>query len=359
MPRVTALDGLRGLAILGVLVTHHGMSLPPTLPAHLFEGVASIGSTGVDLFFVLSGYLITAGLLLTKGKELYFRAFYWRRALRILPVAYLVLVALMLTTPAPVKGQEWAYWLFLGNWVQGLSGHPPGYGFSVFWSLAIEEQFYLVWPAVILLTPRRRLLHIAAGLAVGALLARLVAATVGVSPFTIYVLTPFRLDGLAIGAMIAILGPSRLAPLAKPVAGVTFMLLAAVFVLTGEMPLTAAWFQPVGYSVVTLFFGALLILCIESRLTARVFESRLLVTFGTFSYALYLVHDPLRIPIHFVLPSATPPVVEMMVWLCAAFGVGLLSWRYLEAPLLRLKGVVPTMPVGGSPASGELIASSG
>jgi peptidoglycan/LPS O-acetylase OafA/YrhL len=339
--RVSALDGLRGLAIIEVLITHHGITLPATVAGQLIARLATAGSTGVDLFFVLSGYLITQGLLSAKGKPLYFRGFYWRRFLRILPLAYAVLAVLLLVMPAVTDGQQWAYFSFLANWIQGLSGHPPGYGFSVFWSLAIEEQFYLVWPLLVLVVPRHGLAYVAAATFVGTLLARVTAALMGMSAFSIYVLTPFRLDGLALGALIAIVGPPAFAKFAGYLALATGSLLVGVFVIAGEIPLTAQWFQPLGFSIIALFYGALLIMCLTRSGVASVFESRPLTIFGTYSYCLYLVHDPLRIPVQLALGANAPIGAQFSVWVAAALGLSWASWRWLEKPLLRLKTRVP------------------
>lgn len=163
-----ALDGLRGCAVLAVVLLHATSSLqhPATIAGGAIKKLFSCGWIGVDLFFVLSGFLITGILVDAKGRPRYFRTFYWRRSLRILPLYYGLLVVLFVIAPAvagpawragalPSSGQAW-YWLHLQNFVS-LRNETAGY-LGNLWSLAIEEQFYLVWAPLILITDRRRAL---------------------------------------------------------------------------------------------------------------------------------------------------------------------------------------------------------
>jgi peptidoglycan/LPS O-acetylase OafA/YrhL len=159
---IPALDGLRGIAILSVMLLHftNAIAALPGSPTSAARSVFGWGWTGVDLFFVLSGFLITGILLDSKGHPLYFRSFYARRALRIFPLYYAALF-LFFVVPRAIPSvpatysfawhdQRW-FWFYLGNF------HPLGPDakqfIGQFWSLAIEEQFYLVWPLLIWLTP--------------------------------------------------------------------------------------------------------------------------------------------------------------------------------------------------------------
>src|SRR3984885_7746101 len=161
--QIPALDGIRGLAIIWV-VLHNATGIPLTLPAsrwlHLFPLLASRGWIGVQLFFALSGFLITAGLLDSQRTAHYFRNFYAKRALRILPLYYAVLFALLVVLPHLITPRshyshedQAALWLFVLNWT-----NLQPYGFGHFWSLAVEEQFYLFWPLVGWRLPPPRLL---------------------------------------------------------------------------------------------------------------------------------------------------------------------------------------------------------
>src|SRR5262249_15937795 len=143
------LDGLRGIAILLVLMLHQTEALRDTG----WRTFWSFGWAGVDLFYVLSGFLITGILLDARAQEGFFRRFYWRRVLRILPLYYLWLLFFTVVLPlsgaslAPLlsarHGQLW-WWVHLSNWHFAF-GHEVPTGISIAWSLSIEEQFYLLW----------------------------------------------------------------------------------------------------------------------------------------------------------------------------------------------------------------------
>src|SRR6266702_4603992 len=212
------LDGLRGLAVLMVLVFHFvGQMLPTNALERAIVGVTKHGLLGVDLFFVLSGFLITGLLYEARNKPHYLRNFYMRRVLRIFPLYYGVLALVFFVAPLipPLRGstldylldrQAWA-WLYAVNVYIAKDGAWSFSYLNHFWSLSVEEHFYLVWPLAVFLMARRPRMLIAMCLAVslGAMLARLTGSMLGLSWWTTYVLTPFRLDGLALGAFLAVM----------------------------------------------------------------------------------------------------------------------------------------------------------
>ena len=186
--RVLQLDGLRAIAFLSVFL-NHATHLP-------------LLWVGVDVFFVLSGFLIT-GILLERKRlgQAYFGYFYRRRLFRIVP-AYVLAIVLhgLLITWSQYK----PLWLFvLAPNVQGL--RPNGPGLLPLWSLAVEEQFYLVWPFVVLFTSERVLLRIALAALVVVPALRMLCTPLFPNMFHIYVLTPFRADLLCAGAALALL----------------------------------------------------------------------------------------------------------------------------------------------------------
>ena len=205
---VPALDGLRGVAILMVLVFHFWQSLPdlhlsPTAQRAL--SILSIGQKGVDLFFVLSGFLITGILLRTKLAPHYFRNFYTRRALRIFPLYYAVLITILVwtklfATSASDGHPLWPYFVYLQNIVSTFGRANIG-GPEHFWSLAVEEHFYLFWPLAIMAFNRRHLVIFAISLIIGAFVCRAVFVSVGLGVFTF---TLCRMDALALGALLAV-----------------------------------------------------------------------------------------------------------------------------------------------------------
>src|SRR5919106_250426 len=168
---IPALDGLRGIAV--ILVMLHHFALYGTKPVSLFvdkalKAVLLSGWIGVDLFFVLSGFLITGILIDSKGGTRYFRTFYARRFLRIFPLYYGFLLAFLVLVPllhpvgsaftALLTEQGW-YWTYLINWKIGLTGWPEYYILGHFWTLAVEEQFSVFWPLVVFFSGRKTLLR--------------------------------------------------------------------------------------------------------------------------------------------------------------------------------------------------------
>src|ERR1035438_3416002 len=197
---VPQLDGLRGIAILAVLLYHLG----GRFPALHVEFATIYGFAGVDLFFVISGFLITGILLDSVGSEHYFRNFYVRRMLRIWPLYFALLAFVFILLPMVVpalRGRIFAqchpwqsYLVFAQNFfVRDFGIGPVG----VTWSLAIEEQFYLVWPLLLFLLPRKVLPAFLIGIVLLSPVVRAVAQLHGASPTTLYTRTIFRLDAIS------------------------------------------------------------------------------------------------------------------------------------------------------------------
>ena len=372
--RILVLDGLRGIAILLVVFFHFTILGPgPLAHAVLYYSFRNWGWAGVDLFFVLSGFLITGVLLDARASapsgrpHHYFRNFYGRRTLRIFPVYYAYLVGFVLLAPAGVRlrvGDEltW-FWLFLQNFSIAAHGDfDNGPFLDHFWSLAIEEQWYLFWPLVVLSTTRRRLMAVCVGLVVFSLALRVVLLQAGVSPVAIHVLTPTRLDGLAVGAFLAALarGPGglhRFVPAARGVAAGSALGLAGVvawqrglffYMLPGTVS--------VGFTLLALLFGALLVLSVEARadgLAARVLGGRMLRMFGRYSYAIYVVHEAVWVIFILTLedfgirPLQAPGQLRLQLLVyTGALGLSTViaaaSWRFLERPILSLKRYFPS-----------------
>jgi peptidoglycan/LPS O-acetylase OafA/YrhL len=358
--RVPALDGVRGVAIL-MVVAMHSLYLAPAFGVPLEHPLARtlmLGWCGVDVFFVLSGLLITGILVRTRGDEHYFRNFYARRALRIFPLYYLVLVLLLWVLPrSPVTGAEQAaYLLYYQNIRFALFGQEffdPAR--LVTWSLAIEEQFYLVWPAVVLLLPRRALVVASAAIVAFAIVLRwllLEQAIPGVSVPGTHFLTPCRLDTLCAGALMALLPPLRQA-LAWLLAVGGAAGLVAVAATTGEAVPEAPAMQRWGLLLALPFGVGLVALARSSRPFARLMSARVLRSFGQYSYCIYLTHflvvEVLTTHGWLALPAAARDALignvpgEALVLLFFAlaaitsWGVGWLSWRLYERWFLRLK----------------------
>ncbi|HEY9479474.1 MAG TPA: acyltransferase [Gemmatimonadaceae bacterium] len=309
------LDGLRGLAILLVLMNNLYPGNPDRYVDRIVYLVSNIGWSGVDLFFVLSGFLITGILYDTRGAQHYFRNFYARRFLRIFPLAYgylaliFLVVAHIASMPATeahaLAHSEWWYWSYLGNLKIALHGEGSALEPTMFWSLAVEEQFYLLWPLVVALLDRRRLVTLCIAMIATALLLRVGWHVVDPSKQgreALYVLTASRMDGLAMGALLAIglrnTGVAfHIQRWAKPVALAALPALALLFVWRRGLLATDTVVQTIGYSIIVLGAGSVLVLSLAAPVGSpleRVFTHPFMRFFGRYSYAMYVLQGLVR-----------------------------------------------------------------
>jgi peptidoglycan/LPS O-acetylase OafA/YrhL len=295
-----------------VLLLHFVGDVPPTGGLEVaVVTVTGYGSYGVELFFVLSGFLITGILYDNHDKAYYFRNFFMRRFLRIFPLYYGVLALVFFVAPlipflrGPdlyylVERQFWA-WFYAVNIYIAKNGDWSFSYLNHFWSLAVEEHFYLVWPLVVLLMAPRPKALIVVSLAVSlcAMVSRLIGCLMGLSWWTTYVLTPFRLDGLALGSFVAVMmrQPGGLDWLARAlpwVAAIVFALLALTFgwtrlVSRQELELVL----PVRAALILILLACLLVWTLvapERSVTSWFFSCRAMVFLGTYSYGLYVYH---------------------------------------------------------------------
>jgi peptidoglycan/LPS O-acetylase OafA/YrhL len=387
--RIRALDGVRGLAILLVLLFHfssYGHGLPPASIAvdRMFQVLTRSCWVGVDLFFVLSGFLITRVLYDSKASTHYFRNFYARRVLRIFPLYYGALVLFFLVLPRLVPesngigarpSEAFWYWTYLSNiriardgWQYDALGH--------FWSLAVEEQFYLGWPVVILFFRRTTLIRICLCCIGGSLVARVALILAGYQPAA-YVLTPARMDALAVGAVLALIarGPARLTGIgrwASPAAALLGLLLGAIFVWRRGMFAYDPVVSTLGLTLLACLFGTVLVLALTAsrqQLLGRIFSSSVLCFFGRYSYALYVFHHPILFFKSGLLPLGWVPTVfgslllKMLVFVMTATALSivlaLMSWHLYEKQFLKLKRFVPYQPdeTDGTPQRSQATAA--
>lgn len=357
--RIPALDGLRGIAILLVLIFHSLDIQVDAVPIPFIHAIAISGWTGVSLFFVLSGFLITGILLDSSPGRRSLGHFYMRRALRILPVYYATLLIFFYLIPRDAfpelawhDDREFLYWTFLQNWAMAARGsflNAPN--LNHLWSLNIEEQFYLFWPLLVFGLGRRWLLWLCGALIVGCLGLR-IALYLHEAPWVaIYIMTITRMDDLAVGAAIACLvrgskGLAPFVPIARVVGSVCALYVVALMFVAGGFLLRADLTLTLGFSVASLGFGSALILVLvaaSDEWVTRLLSARVLRTFGKYSYALYVVHLP--IVIFLMVPNGANPGIPrtaVYFWHLAltiglSFAVAFVSWHLLEQPFLRLK----------------------
>ena len=373
---IAALDGIRGIAILLVLYRHlwrvlfNGSMM--RLDAIFFD-IPGVGWIGVDLFFVLSGFLITGILIDAKDGARYFRNFYARRFLRIFPLYYGFLFVLIVVLPfipalrnnyglEGVQHYQLWYWTYLQNLLGPLRlfSNTGNLWAGHLWSLAIEEQFYVLWPAVVFLCSRRTLTWVCIACVVGAPLLRFVTIESEMPRFsnTLATLTfmPARVDTLAAGALVAIawrepLTFSRYVRPAKVIAIAALIIVTVYALSVGDLDSFDLRTQQVTFSTLALGFAAFLILVLAAPPTSwlqRACTHPVLGFFGRYSYGLYVIHFPIatqlaararthdlirtvggsEIPAHIVFMLVTGGLSVAAAWL---------SWHLYESQFLKLK----------------------
>lgn len=379
---VTALDGLRGLAIL--LVIPHNADVFSHASAFMWPAamLAHAGWIGVQLFFVLSGFLITGNLLDSQRSSNYYSSFFARRALRIFPLYYGVLVLGLVVLPhvatlspqtlASHTHQIWL-WTFLVNWAEPFD--RTVWGFPHFWSLAIEEQFYLVWPFLVHKRTPRAVWTLCAGIVVAAFVFRCAMMWSGIKPEALYMFTVSRMDALAIGAACAALlrTPATAAILHRYdrhywKAGL--LLVIAMTVATRGFEIYGADTFTYGYPLVSIGFALLLLATLTpSAGSASVYQSMLnfapLRSVGKYSYAIYVLHMPIQLTMGAaILPwlrSSTTlyPLIYPVLIAALSYLAAFASYHLYEKHFLKLKRYfVPSHVTSPAALSGEPISPS-
>ncbi len=346
---LVALDGLRGIAIVLVMLFH------------MFHFM--FGWCGVDLFFVLSGFLITGVLLDNTNSKSYLKDFWIKRILRIFPLYYLVLAVIIIPKVFfginTVSYTSWTYWFYLHNWQYVANGvFPDGIAtLNHFWSLAIEEQFYLFFPLVIKYLPKKTIPIVLIGfilLAIGFRFYYFNNDNIGY-----YVATFSRMDSIAIGALIAY-GVRYFRPVLEKLTLPTFyasaLYLLTVFLVTQDPHFSNPYFGKFGLTVFALFFGSILIFCISDlqiETFRRAVEHKYLIYFGKISYGLYVYHwifyvfikHPLEGLVFGVLQHVIlAKVITSLTIVAITVLVGTLSFKYFEKPFLNLKSQLIAKP---------------
>ena len=354
---IPVLDGLRGVALAMVLALHACGSL------------FGLGWIGVDLFFVLSGFLIT-GILLDSRRDLAsLKTFFIRRSLRIFPLYYLALSIAFVVSPYlsfPVTGAEveltrqirsepW-YWLYLQNWMFGLRGWPENELLTHLWSLAVEEQFYLIWPPIVIFGGRR----VVIGCAILAIPVSIFFRVYGADLFGwqypyFYTLTICRIDTLMVGAVIAA-GVRNWPRTTRAVSMIAAIIGGAILLgilnashwdCRARNPMMFSF----GYTAIAALFGGVLVCSmIPSRWNVIRVICLLPVSrwFGKMSYGIYVFHFPIHLILYWTLRPALNEVVSESAAKIVAAGLAFLvtlivakaSFELWEKPFLALKNTL-------------------
>jgi peptidoglycan/LPS O-acetylase OafA/YrhL len=325
---------------------------------------------GVDLFFVLSGFLITGILLRSRDSANYYRVFYARRALRIAPLYYGVAIGVFLLRgfPSVPFSVQIFYWLNLSNLISAF--HPALIPqLSHYWSLGIEEQFYFVWPLIVRRTGEGGLVILCICTIAGCSLLRNIPLVIEWNhrwDQLVYRLTPFRVDTLCAGALLAVLlhrgwdleRLRRWAWVAFTASGTGFLVVSFA---DNDIQIRTA------FTLMVICSSSLIMLALNQKgRVGRFFSNSFLRRCGKYSYCLYLVHIYVIGHPAFViwllsktpLPRFAPRLTDVLIaaiLFAISYGISALSWRFFEEPILAFKRHFPYLKAG-EPASSEGLA---
>jgi len=363
------LDGLRGIAILAVLLGHFWQMafIKDDYLLRAFMGrVIGAAGYGVELFFVLSGFLITGILLDSRHRPGWLRTFYIRRFLRIFPLYYAALAITLLVLPRFIQLDQGArdivahqgwLWTYLANF----PAVPVDWDasrimiFGHFWSLCVEEHFYLVWPALVGWTRPRQLLLICGLILMMGAGVRAVPYLIHNSPALLWWSTLRKADGLAIGAIIAIMlrDPelARRVPTGRSLNILTSLLAVLFITLVSiptrkDVPLAGVF----GETIAVSLSGCMLLWALNARSTGgfhRLLNSKPLISLGVYSYGLYVIHGILRPSFQSMIPFSRLPDTRLFGFFYAilyyipaigvSYGLAYASYNLFEKRILALK----------------------
>lgn len=363
--RINALDGLRAIAILLVLLYHltperdsdHGIK------AIIFK-LADIGYSGVDLFFVLSGFLITRILLGNHKKNRPLKLFYIRRFLRIIPLYYTSLFFVFLLFPLltslyeiPAISLQIPFWIYISNYIGKVDVH---FYLGHFWSLAVEMQFYIFWPLVVYCLDNKTITRIILVALCLSLIFRFILVDAGAAWEVTFSWLPFRMDGLLIGSLVAVVFCSG-----KKISYHYLIIIWSLLIGLGVIIFVIMWyhyasaifkhpeneiifvlrvFLPLIFS---MFYGLLLYISLQNNWLSNILSTSFLGLISKYSYGIYVIHFMLvpvfmnTIPIHvlqnYVGTKDLAIYCYFMITSSISFLIAVISFHVIEKPFLDLK----------------------
>jgi peptidoglycan/LPS O-acetylase OafA/YrhL len=353
---IESLDGLRGIAVLLVFFFHY----LPRNPHSPLSWLASIGWSGVDLFFVLSGFLITGILYDTRESSNFFRVFYARRALRLFPLYFFAVGIVLLVGAMLHTAMSWVaipFYIYGANIMLTVKGGVPNFTpyFQCihFWSLALEEQFYSLWPVVVFFVRKRKsLMTICVGGMLGALVYRIVLTRLHASTWVLYAQLPSRMDALLAGAFLALAlrGPRPDAWRSRRslyvLLGGCLLILSLLFIRARSFFLSSGEMTSWGYSIFAgVYVSTLALALIPGTVPNLIGRASVLRFFGRYSYGLYVWHDlpsPVCVSwqgwfVRNIHPLVLGQTVYALAMLALFAGVAVGSYHLLELRFLELK----------------------
>jgi len=354
-----SLEGLRGYGFLLVFCGHYllpwQLAHPNTVRLQLFTALSSLGLFAVPAFFVLSGYLIGGILFHTRNRKGYFRVFYSRRILRVFPVYYVTLLAISFSywfVGFHPNGRFWLHFLYIQNILPGYLEHLGGPASMLhFWSLAVEEQFYILWPLVVWLFPSRRTLaRVVTVLILVSWAARLGAPLFSMPLHDLLYFTPSRADAILFGVLIALVRDQaifhRLTSYAKWVTLCGVLIVGSLAIGKGVAWSRTYWGVEIWIPLVNVTSAALVVAVIEEgSFLNRLCSFKWACWLGSLSYSLYVFHLTYQNFFNdYVFPHLCAYMRQSFAALtsgalafCLTLLLSVLSYRLIEGPIINLK----------------------
>ena len=381
--KIQSIVGLRGYCCLAVVAVHFLRASQLDHGALRYPAVITLafGAIGVTIFFLLSGYLITRALIETRDQDGFFSVFYAHRALRTLPAYYLLLIVIAWIDSKQgvvLDFHYWSHFLMMQNLLPGyaeLSGAPSNQTAHL-WSLAVEWQFYLVWPVIVWFVRKREtLLRVTWVLIAASWIFRLACPLLHITTIDAYFFTPSRIDAILFGAVLALSSESeslgRLKPFATAVALIAMPVDAVFSCLLGRSGADTYFGSLLAYTCIyASSIAALIAVLDESTVLSRICSGKWICRLGTISYGVYLYHFAIRewleaqlidrLTVHIHHSSAF--LVIAAVGFVVTIALATLSYFLVELPALWLKdrvryGRLATRSNGSQPEAGVLAKS--